>query len=129
MIEYKLDERTGTPHLMEINGRFWGSLQLAVDAGVDFPSLLAAHALGLDPKPVTTYRTGVRSRWWWGDVDHLLARLRRSPEDLALPPSSPGRWRALADFLTVRRGDQNEILRRDDPRPFLHETRQWLLGR
>lgn len=28
MVEYKLDERTGVPALMEINGRFWGSLQL-----------------------------------------------------------------------------------------------------
>jgi len=129
MIEYKLDERTGTPYLMEINGRFWGSLQLAVDAGVDFPALLAGLALGGDPAPVTAYRTGVRSRWWWGDVDHLLARLRRSPEDLALPPGSPGRWRALADFLTVRRADRNEILRRSDPGPFFHETGQWLRGR
>jgi predicted ATP-grasp superfamily ATP-dependent carboligase len=128
MIEYKVDERTGMPYLMEINGRFWGSLQLAVDAGVDFPALLAALALGLDPEPVTTYRVGVRSRWWWGDVDHLLARLRRSPEALALPPGSPGRWRALADFLTLHRTDRNEILRSDDPRPFLRETGQWVQG-
>jgi len=100
-----------------------------VEAGVDFPALLAGVALGRDPEPVTTYRTGVRSRWWWGDVDHLLARLRYSPEDLALPPGSPGRWRALADFFTVRRADRNEVLRRDDPRPFLHETGRWLRGR
>jgi predicted ATP-grasp superfamily ATP-dependent carboligase len=129
MIEYKLDERTGAPYLMEINGRFWGSLQLAVDAGVDFPALLAGLALGRDPAPVTTYRVGVRSRWWWGDVDHLLARLRRSTADLALPPESPGRWRAVADFLTVRAADRNEILRLDDPRPILRETAQWLRGR
>ncbi len=129
MIEYKMDDRTGTPYLMEINGRFWGSLQLAVDAGVDFPALLASLALGLDPQPVITYRVGVRSRWWWGDVDHLLARLRRSPEGLALPPGSPGRWQAFADFLTVHHTDRNEILRGDDPRPFLRETAQWLRGR
>ena len=35
MVEMKTDARTGTPYLMEVNGRFWGSLQLAVDAGVD----------------------------------------------------------------------------------------------
>ncbi len=46
MVEYKIDERTGTPILMEINGRFWGSLQLAVDAGVDFPRLLIECAEG-----------------------------------------------------------------------------------
>jgi predicted ATP-grasp superfamily ATP-dependent carboligase len=129
MIEYKLDETSGTPYLMEINGRFWGSLQLAVDAGVDFPALLAALALGGDPAPVMSYRTGVRSRWWLGDVDHLLARLRRSPQELSLPPGAPGRWRALADFLTVRGSDRNEILRLGDPGPFFHEAGQWLRGR
>jgi predicted ATP-grasp superfamily ATP-dependent carboligase len=127
MVEYKLDERTGTPYLMEVNGRFWGSLQLAIDAGVDFPSLLVDVALGNAPRPATTYATGIRSRWFWGDVDHLLARLRRSSAALSLPPGAPGRWAALRDFFTVRRGiDREEILRRDDPRPFLRETAQWV---
>lgn len=127
MVEYKLDERTGTPYLMEVNGRFWGSLQLAIDAGVDFPSLLLDAALGNVRPPVTAYTTGIRSRWFWGDVDHLLARLRRSSAALSLPPGAPGRWAALRDFLTVRsRVDREEILRRDDPRPFFRETAQWV---
>ena len=42
MVEYKLEAATGVPYLMEVNGRFWGSLQLAVDSGVDF----RAHAGG-----------------------------------------------------------------------------------
>lgn len=126
MIEYKVAAATGTPYLMEINGRFWGSLQLAIDAGVDFPVLLTALALGQRPAPVTTYRVGVRSRWLWGDVDHLLARLRRSPTALALPPGSPGRWRAVWDFLTSwGPADREEILRLDDPRPFVRESRTW----
>lgn len=125
MVEYKIDERTGTPYLMEVNGRFWGSLQLAIDAGVDFPRLLVAAATG-SPVAATEYRIGVRSRWWWGDVDHLLARLRRSRAALSLPPDAPGRWGAIRDFLTVRAGDREEILRPDDPRPFLRETLQWL---
>jgi len=29
--------------LMEVNPRFWGSLPLAIDAGIDFPSLLIEH--------------------------------------------------------------------------------------
>lgn len=130
MIEYKLDAATGTPYLMEINGRFWGSLQLAVDAGVDFPALLVSLALGKRPEPVLSYRVGVRSRWWLGDLDHLLARLRRSPSDLALPPGSPGRLRAALDFLTLwRPGDRSEIFRWSDPRPGLREALQWLQGR
>jgi predicted ATP-grasp superfamily ATP-dependent carboligase len=129
MVEYKLD-RDGTAYLMEVNGRFWGSLQLAIDAGVDFPRLLVEATSGSrSPTPVQTYHTGIRSRWWWGDVDHLLARLRRSPATLSLPPGSPSRTRAVLAFLRLRRGDRNEILRLDDPWPFARETLDRLVGR
>ena len=129
MIEYKLDQATGTPYLMEINGRFWGSLQLAVDAGVDFPALLLALARGEQPAPVTGYRAGVRSRWWWGDLDHLLARLLHSDRELALPPDAPGRGRAVLDFLALwRPGDRAEVFRWSDPRPAWRETLNWVRG-
>jgi predicted ATP-grasp superfamily ATP-dependent carboligase len=130
MVEYKIDEASGVPYLMEINGRFWGSLQLAIDAGVDFPVLLLSAMAGERPAPVTQYRTGVRSRWWWGDVDHLIARLRPSADGADPRGGAPGRWRAIRDFLTLwRPGDRNEMLRADDPRPFLRETIEWLAGR
>jgi predicted ATP-grasp superfamily ATP-dependent carboligase len=129
MVEYKLDAPGGTPHLMEINGRFWGSLQLAVDAGVDFPRLLVAAAMGDNPPAVTQYQIGVRGRWWWGDVDHLLTQLRRSRKGVAPSFEERSRWRAVRDFLTVwRPGDHNEVLRLRDPRPFLRETIEWFKG-
>jgi len=127
MVEYKLDRSDGTPYLMEVNGRFWGSLQLAIDAGVDFPALLVAAALGRRPDPILRYRLRTRSRWWWGDVDHVLIRLRRSKAELGLPDEAPGRLRTLLDFLTLwRPGDRNEILRLDDPMPFVRETLAWI---
>lgn len=130
MVEYKIDGNTGVPYLMEINGRFWGSLQLAVDAGVDFPALLVAAALGREPSVVQEWRPGVRLRWWWGDVDHLLARLRRSDAELALPPGEPSRIGAVLQFLRLwRPGDRNEILRWTDPLPFVWETLEWCRGR
>ena len=130
MIEYKLDAATGTPYLMEINGRFWGSLQLAIDAGVNFPLLLLEAAEGRNPDPVTTYRNGVRSRWWWGDVDQLVARLRHSAAELELPPGAKGKLAALVEFLALwRPGDRNEVLRVRDPVPFLRESLDWLLRR
>ena len=129
MVEFKVDRATGVPYLMEINGRFWGSLQLAVDAGIDFPELLLRVALG-ESVAAVEYEIGIRSRWWWGDVDHLLLRLRRSDAELALPPGSPTRWGAALDFLALhRRGDRSEILRMDDPRPFIRETLDWLARR
>ncbi len=99
MVEFKQDRRDGSLRLMEINGRFWGSLQLAVDAGVDFPGIAAAIAAGQPLTAAPAYRVGVRSRWLAGDLDALLLQLLRSRGHLNLPPSHPGRLRALAAFL------------------------------
>lgn len=125
MVEYKQDQATGRLYLMEINGRFWGSLQLAVDAGVDFPALLVASALGACPAPVTSYTIGVQTHWWWGEVDHLISRLRaKNPA-----PGLGSRTQALKQFLSPGRGVRNEVFRRDDPMPFVRETMNWLRHR
>jgi predicted ATP-grasp superfamily ATP-dependent carboligase len=125
MLEYKQDLRTGRTVLMEVNGRFWGSLQLAIDAGVDFPYLNHQLALGqpLDLPPA--YRTGVRSRWWLGDVDHLLARLQGDASNL--PEDAPSRWQAVLAFLTPGRSGRTEVMRRDDLRPGFRELRCYAL--
>jgi predicted ATP-grasp superfamily ATP-dependent carboligase len=124
MIECKRDQVTGQHVLMEINGRLWGSLQLAIDAGVDFPRLLVSCALGGSARvpPVTRYRVGVRSRWFWGDVDHLYLRLRNGE-------SPAGKLAAVRDFLRVGLSGE-EIWRWRDPTPFLLESlRQFGLAR
>ncbi len=116
MIECKREQVTGRHVVMEVNGRFWGSLQLAIDAGVDFPSLLARCAAGETVPACHDYRVGVRSRWWWGDVDHLYLRFREGSG-----------LRALLDFLRVSPGrDRGEVWRWRDPAPFVVETLQWL---
>lgn len=127
MVEYKLDRDGGCPYLMEVNGRFWGSLQLAIDAGVDFPALAVDAAMGrpLPPTP-PAYRPGVRLRVWWEDVDLVLTRFRRSREALGLPATAPSAWSVARDFLHWTRHDRIETLRRDDFRPFLRETAQWV---
>ncbi len=123
MVEFKRDAQTGTPYLMEINGRFWGSLQLAVDAGVDFPRLLVDAALGRPSSTPPSWRPGIRMRWWWGEVDHLVARLRRGANDEVSPVS---RLQATWDLLFPGRGTRNEVLRWRDPLPALRETIDWM---
>src|SRR3712207_815027 len=57
-------------------------------------------------------------------------RLARSPERLALPPGAPGRRRALCDFIAAGLPHRDsDVLRLDDPRPFVVETIGWLAGR
>jgi predicted ATP-grasp superfamily ATP-dependent carboligase len=129
MVEYKVDSATGTPYLMEVNGRFWGSLQLAIDAGVDFPTLLVKKALGDSLVPPLVPRVGVRSRWEFGDINHLLARLRKSAEELSLPPGSVGLARTVLNFLSWHRGDRLEVFRFSDPAPFFREAIEWIKRR
>jgi predicted ATP-grasp superfamily ATP-dependent carboligase len=129
MIEFKRERSTGTHFLMEVNGRLWGSLQLAIDAGVDFPALIVDIAGGCQPRPVDTYSVGVSLRSFWRDLDHLLARLRHSPERLNLPPGSRGRMAALIDFFSVARGEHLELLRLSDPAPFVHASIRYAKSR
>jgi predicted ATP-grasp superfamily ATP-dependent carboligase len=125
MVEFKRDAATGIPYLMEINGRFWGSLQLAIDSGVDFPGLLVDAALGRLPASPPTWRTGVQMRWWWGEVDHLISRLRHS----RVAGVRSSRFEAVRTFLIPGRGTRNEVLRWDDPWPALRETIDWIAPR
>jgi predicted ATP-grasp superfamily ATP-dependent carboligase len=124
MIEYKRDSATGEPVLMEINGRFWGSLQLAIDSGVDFPALLADAALGNAVVPVTRWRKGVRGRWFWGDADHFITRLRRSARALNLPPDAPGRFATVWGFAGALLPPWNDqVIRLFDLAPAWRELR------
>jgi predicted ATP-grasp superfamily ATP-dependent carboligase len=127
MLEYKQDLRSGRTVLMEVNGRFWGSLQLAVDAGVDFPYLCCQLALGQRLDVPASYKVGIRSRWLLGDLDHLLLRLWHGDRDL--PGGTPSRLQTLANFLTPTGPRlRHEIFRRNDVRPALHELRQYAKG-
>ncbi|MCU1273291.1 MAG: hypothetical protein JWO48_722 [Bryobacterales bacterium] len=128
MVEFKRDAATGQPYLMEVNGRFWGSLQLAIDAGVDFPSMVATFALGGRVKSQVSYRIGVRSRWWWGQVDHLVGRVKPLATGAPLPPGTLSTARAVGDMLLgpFRLKDHEEVLRWSDPRPFWNETKRWM---
>ena len=128
MVEFKWDQRDNIPKLMEVNARFWGSLQLAISAGVDFPYLLYRLAIGEKVEPVTRYKTGLRMRWELGDLDHLLLRLFKSNKELNLPPGAPSRTAVIRDFLKsfVDPHTHNEVFRWDDPFPFIFELKQYI---
>jgi predicted ATP-grasp superfamily ATP-dependent carboligase len=127
MVEFKVDRATNMPILMEINGRFWGSLQLAIDAGMNFPWLLFQLAAGQAVVPPDHgYRCGIKSRWLLGDLDHLLIRLRKPDAALNLPPGSPSKWQCVRDFAKCFNRDTfYEIEKLGDMHPFLYELRQY----
>jgi len=97
MVEFKKDIRDGEYKLMEINPKFWGSLDLAIAAGVDFPYLAATMAFTGDVEPVFEYRAGIRYHWPLPDeVLHILARPASLPavvRDSLDPSTRSNVWR------------------------------------
>ncbi len=107
MVEFKVDPRDGIPKLMEINPRFWGSLQLAIFSGVDFPYLILKMARGETFDPILHYPTGRRCRWLlFGDILHFL----NNPKRFHLQPSF---------FHFFEPNTTYDIISRDDPLPIL----------
>lgn len=103
-MEFKIDPRDGKAKLLEVNPRFWGSLQLAIESGVDFPYLLYRMAMEGDIHPVKDYRPGIKCRWLIpGDILHFV----KNPERFKLKPS----------FFNFRIKD--DIISLHDPLPIL----------
>jgi predicted ATP-grasp superfamily ATP-dependent carboligase len=95
--------------LMEINAKFWGSHDLALAAGVDFPGDLVALMEGGTLGPQAPYRA-VRFAWpFGGDLWHALA----APQD------APA---VLRDLVSPRVA---KSFRWSDPVPSLYEVFQW----
>ena len=122
MVEFKVG--ADGPQLMEVNGRIWGSLPLAVKSGMDFPGRLADLYLSGPPNGRTsldtTYRLGVRSRNLDLEVLWIVAALRKRRPYPFLP--SPSRRDGLRVALRLLRpGDGFDIFSRDDPKPGLAE--------
>lgn len=120
MVEYRYDERSGRAVLMEINGRFWGSLPLAAAAGAPF-GLATLHALGLDqPMPAPPpYKAGVRCRFMVAETRRLLRILfaRRRIPDRSLRFY---KMRELAGYLRgFVDGSRSYVFKASDPLPFL----------
>ncbi|VVB54063.1 D-alanine--D-alanine ligase [uncultured archaeon] len=78
MVEFKMDKRTKKPVLLEVNPRFWGSVNQAVASGVDFPYLLYKMAMEGDVDRVLNYKLGVKTRLLMSDMRALFAIFRKT---------------------------------------------------
>jgi predicted ATP-grasp superfamily ATP-dependent carboligase len=127
MVEFKISE-DGTPYLMEINPRFWGSLQLSIDGGVDFPWLLYCMESGATCDVPQNYKVGLKNRWLVGDAAHVYSLFARNGKGLHLPRSQ--KWHSLLGFLNFFDSTTRyEINRWGDLSPFLFEVKHLMTRR
>lgn len=85
MVEFIYDKKDKKYKLLEINPKFWGSLDLSIESGVGFPYLLYLSAMGKKfQKP--SYKRGIRFQW-------IL------PEDVLHVKTSENKWQSFKIFI------------------------------
>jgi len=125
MVEFKV--AAAGPQLMEVNGRVWGSLPLAVRSGMDFPARLADLYLNPSPAdltpPATAYVIGTRSRNLELEVVWIASAISGRQRHPFLP--GPSRRQGLVAALRLANpADGYDVLSLRDPRPGATEFRK-----
>lgn len=124
MIEFKINAKTGTWSLMEINGRFWGSLPLSVAAGLDFPRYLYEMLCQGRTKFPRSYRVGCYARNWFADLHWLSSNLRANRRDPCLMTVPLSRLpREILNISLLK--ESSDTFTWDDPCPAFAEAREY----
>lgn len=100
-----LRDSAGVPHLIDLNGRFYGSMALANAAGANLADAWARQVLGLPLPALPDARPGVRFLWTAGDLRRATVERRGG---------------LLADVASTLRwfpGATTSVWDRSDPRP------------
>lgn len=115
-VEFRRDA-SGRPLLMEINPRLAGTIENAIQSGIDLPLMVWRWATGQQVELVTTHRTGVRTRWLQGDLRWLGENHQRigRPDSV---PWSRSLWLFCSEFARTRHYD---VVDWHDVRPILVE--------
>jgi len=100
MVEFKLN-KDGIPILMEINPKFWGSTDLALEAGVNFPKALVDIYEKKEVEYAENYSMPFRYHWpLHGDIIHGIKNPKNFKSvivDCLNPSVKSNIW--LSDFL------------------------------
>jgi predicted ATP-grasp superfamily ATP-dependent carboligase len=97
----------GEDFLIDFNPRFYGTLALALAAGVNLPALWIDLLRGVEPPRRPSYRVGVRFRAGWKDIRALALIVRA------------GRWGEAVAGILPRRHTCHPVFSWKDPRPAL----------
>lgn len=120
MVEFKVDNDSQVIYLMELNGRWWGSLPLSIKAGVDFPYLYYQQVADkYRETEIFQGRPYIVTRHFLGDLVNL-ARVFFA-RDKMRQYLYPSRRKALRDFFRHIPGTKSDVWQLTDPVPSLME--------
>lgn len=115
MVEYRYDPATGLYWLMEINGRFWGSLPLAYHSGVHFAWESYSRGIGREGTGAQRPYRKRSARYAIPDAKHMVAVVRGGGSPMSRRLAAA--WKFIADYFNPRVRYYVWSLR--DPGPFL----------
>jgi len=129
MVEFKRNRHNGALTLMEINGRPWGSMQLPIHAGIDYPLHLVRWCLdGTLPPETLSYDEKITCRWLTADFIHLENLWEGRPD--GWPESYPNFFvNLLKVLLPWYPGLRYDHLSFDDPTPGIADLKKWFNSR
>jgi protein-tyrosine-phosphatase/predicted ATP-grasp superfamily ATP-dependent carboligase len=121
MVEFRYNPESHKWVLIETNGRFWGSLPLAIAAGIDFPRYLYEMLKIGRTEFTSSYRTNLYCRNWFMDLGWLRSNLRSDRTDPTL--MTVPIHRLLSEIWNiVRLRERSDTFTADDPKPAMEEV-------
>jgi len=110
-IDLVIDTRSNQPQLMEINPRFWGSMQVAINAGVDFPKHVFTLFTDGDIDKDLSYTAGCRCRYLFSNDLRRIMTVMKSERPAAFKREN------LREFLKFPRKECYYVFSKDDVCP------------
>jgi predicted ATP-grasp superfamily ATP-dependent carboligase len=120
------DPDTGEYKLLEVNPRFWATVQMEIHAGFDFPLYYWQLATGDPVGPVPEPTPGIRSHTLAGELSYLLSVATEDHPVCERPPLQAAARDVAESVLRDRRFD---ILDVRDPLPFVANVANALRSR
>jgi len=120
MFEFRRHADTGQHILLEVNARLWGSVPLAIAAGVDFPALYYQMATQDRIAARAPYQVPVYARNLVNDLNAIVAQAAAMPQTGALADFAT---MAFSYWRTFLGRDRSDTYATDDPRPHREDRR------
>ena len=120
MIEFRWNRETDDWIFVEINGRFWGSLPLALTSNADFPKFLYQSRVEQISSFSQNYRAGVCCRNWERDKNWFSEQ--RSATGLIRFAKTVASELTACFWRTITLREHSDTFAWDDPMPALAEV-------